>query len=88
MEELKKKNIVREKFIASSHFQLNVSHTPQSKVQIPPHDDCIIHTETSKKRKGKCIVKNDETIKEHEGEGGSHYSPQIEVSPKSSTKST
>jgi hypothetical protein len=35
MEELKKKNIDLENFITSSHFQLNVSPTPQSKVQSP-----------------------------------------------------
>jgi hypothetical protein len=87
MEELKKKNIDWEKFIASSHFQLNVSPTPQSKVQSPLQDDSIVHTETSKKRKSKGIVKNDETTKEHEGEGGSHYSPQREVSPKPAPKS-
>jgi hypothetical protein len=51
-------------------------------VQIPLQADSTIQTETSKNRKRKGIVKNDEGTKEHEGEGGSHYSPQREVSPK------
>jgi hypothetical protein len=51
-------------------------------VQIPLQDDSNIYTETSKKRNRKGIVKNDEATKEKEGEGGSHYSPQMEVSPK------
>jgi hypothetical protein len=61
---------------------LNVSPTPQSKVKIPLQVDNIVHTETNKKRKNKGIVKNDEANKEQEGEGGSHYSPKREVSPK------
>jgi hypothetical protein len=82
MEELRKKNIDWEQFISSAHFQLNVASTPQSKVQIPLQANSIVHTETSKKRKSKCIVKNDEATKEEEGEGGSHYSPKREVLPK------
>jgi hypothetical protein len=35
MEELRKKNIEWEEFITSSHFQLNIAPTPQSKVQSP-----------------------------------------------------
>jgi hypothetical protein len=66
---------------------LNVAPTPQSKVQSPLQDDSTVHTETRKKRKSKGIVKNDETTKEHEGEGGSHYSPQREVSTKLAPKS-
>jgi hypothetical protein len=81
MEELKKKNIDWEKFIASAHLQLNVSPTPQSKVQSPLQADNIVHTETSKKRKRKDIAKNDEAPNEQEGEGGFYHSPQREVSP-------
>jgi hypothetical protein len=39
MEELRKKNIDWEAFITYLHFQLNVSPTPQSKMQIPLHID-------------------------------------------------
>ena len=74
MEELKKKNIDWEQFIAYAHFQLNVAPTPQSKVQSPLQDDNIVHTETSRKRKIKDIAKNDEAPKEHEEEGGCHHS--------------
>jgi hypothetical protein len=87
MEELKKKNIDWEQFIASAHFQLNVAPTPQSKVQSPLQADNIVHTETSKKRKRKDIVKNDEAPKEQEEEEGSHYSPQREFSPKPAPES-
>jgi hypothetical protein len=47
----------------------------------------IVHTETSKKRKNKGVVKNDEATNEQEGEGGFYHSPQREVSPKSAPKS-
>jgi hypothetical protein len=53
MEELKKKNIDWDQFIASAHLQLNVAPTPQSKVQSPLQVDNIVHTETSRKRKRK-----------------------------------
>jgi hypothetical protein len=66
MEELKKKSIDWEKFIASAHFQLNFSPTPQSKVQSPIHTNNIVNTETSNKRKSKDIAKNDEAPKEKE----------------------
>jgi hypothetical protein len=82
MEELKKRNIAWEKFIASAHLQLNVAPTPQSKVQSPLQDDSVVHTETRKKRKGKHIAKDDEAPKEQEEEeGGAHHSPQREFSP-------
>jgi hypothetical protein len=63
---------------------LNVSPTPQSKVQIPLQVDITVHTKIRKKRKSKGVVKNDEATNEQEGEGGSYYSPQREVSPKPS----
>jgi CRISPR/Cas system-associated endonuclease Cas3-HD len=64
MEDLKKINIAWEKFIASTHMQLNVGPTPQSKVQSPLQDENVVHTETSKNRKGKHIAKDDEAPKE------------------------
>ena len=51
MEELKKINIAWEQFIASAHLQLNVSPTPQSKVQSPLQDENVVQIETSKNRK-------------------------------------
>jgi hypothetical protein len=84
MEELKKRNMEWDQFIASAHMQLNVAPTPQSKVHIPLQTDSIVHTETSRKRKGKHISKNDEAPKEEEEEGGAHHSPQREFSPQPS----
>jgi hypothetical protein len=42
MEELRKKNIDWEALITSSHFQLNVAPTPQSKMKIHLHVDKIV----------------------------------------------
>jgi hypothetical protein len=82
MEELKKRNIAWEKFIASANLQLNVAPTPQSKIQIPFPTDSVSHIETRKKRKGKHIAKDKEVPKEvEEEEGGAHHSPQRELSP-------
>jgi hypothetical protein len=44
MEELKKRNIAWENFIAFAHLQLNVAPTPQSKVQHPLQVDSVVHT--------------------------------------------
>jgi hypothetical protein len=44
MEELRKKNIDWEAFITSSHFQLNVSPTPHSKMQISLHIDKTVYS--------------------------------------------
>jgi len=68
MEDLKKRNIPWEQFIASAHLQLNVSPSPQYKVQSPLQDDNVVHTETSKNGKGKHIAKYDEAPKEQEEE--------------------
>jgi hypothetical protein len=64
MEELRKKNIDWDQFITSAHLQLNVSPTPQSKVQSPLQVENIVHIETSRKSKRKDIAKNDEDPKE------------------------
>ena len=55
MEDLKKRNIEWDQFIAFAHMQLNVDPTPQYKVQSPLQDNNIVHTKTSIKRKGKQI---------------------------------
>jgi hypothetical protein len=57
-------------------------------VHSPLQANNTIHTETSKKRKIKDIVKNDDATKEQEGEEGSHYSPQMDLSPKIALVST
>jgi hypothetical protein len=49
-------------------------------VQIPLQDESDIHTQTSKKRKGKHIDKYSDDPKEFEEEGGSHHFPQREFS--------
>jgi len=56
MEELKKRNLTWEQFIASANLQLDVTPTPQSKVQSPLPASSVAQTETSKKRKGKHIA--------------------------------
>jgi hypothetical protein len=43
MDELRKRNMEWEEFITSSHFQLNIAPTPQSKVQIPLQVDKTVH---------------------------------------------
>jgi hypothetical protein len=51
-------------------------------VQSPLQDDNVIHIETRKNRNGKHISKDKEAPKEvEEEEGGSHHSPQREISP-------
>jgi hypothetical protein len=64
MEELKKKNIDWDQFIAFAHLKLNVSPTPKSKVHSPLQADKNVQTETSRKRKRKDIAKNDEAPNE------------------------
>lgn len=79
MEELKKRNITWEQFIAFANLQLDVAPTPQSKVQSPLPTGSVAHIETSKKRKGKHIAKDKEVPKEvEEEERGAHHSPQRE----------
>jgi len=67
MEELRKKNMDWEAFITSSHFQLNVSPTPQSKVKIPLHIDKTVNSEVNKKRKSTKTARDDKATKDHEG---------------------
>jgi hypothetical protein len=55
-------------------------------VQSPLQADNIVHTETSRKRNGKHIAKNDEAPKEQEEEGGAHHSPQNEFPPQPTPK--
>jgi hypothetical protein len=81
MDELRKRNMEWEEFITSSHFQLNIAPTPQSKVQIPLQVDKTVQLGMNKKRKSIRSVKNDKATKEHVEEGGYSQSPQREVSP-------
>jgi hypothetical protein len=80
MEELRKKNMDWEAFITSSHFQLNVSPTPQSKMQSPLHIDKTVNSEVNKKRKSTKTTRDDKATKDHEG-GGPSQSSQREASP-------
>ena len=80
MEELKKTNTELETFFTSSQFQLNVSLTPQSKIQIIVHVEKVVHSEGSKKRKNTMTTKADRDQKGDE-EGGSSQSSQREVAP-------
>jgi hypothetical protein len=52
MEELRKTNTDWETFLTSSQFQLNVSPTPQSKIQSPVPVEKTVCSEVSKKEKG------------------------------------
>ena len=51
MEALKKTNIDWENFLTTSHFQLDISPTPQSKRQTPTHVKKSVHSDSSKKRR-------------------------------------
>jgi hypothetical protein len=84
---LKKRNLTWEKFIISSNLQLDVAHTPQSRVQSPLPTSSVSQTETSKKRKGKHISQDKEVPKEvEEEEREAHHSPQRELSPQPTPK--
>jgi hypothetical protein len=82
MEELKKRNIPWEQFIISAHMQLEITSTPQSKMQSPLPSTSVAPAGTSKKRKTKAIAQDKEVIKEIEKEEREVYhSPQRDFSP-------
>jgi hypothetical protein len=74
MEELRKKNMDWEAFISSSHFQLNVAPTPQSKMKIPLHIDKTVNSEVNKKRKSTKNARDDKSTKDNEAGGPSQSS--------------
>jgi hypothetical protein len=80
MEELRKKNMDWEAFITSSHLQLNVSPTPQSKMKILLDIDKTVNSEANKKRKSTKTARDDKENKDHEG-GGPSQSSEREASP-------
>ena len=59
MEELKKTNTDWETFLIASHFQLNVSPTPQSKIQIPCLVDKTVCSEVRKRKIGVAMIDTD-----------------------------
>jgi hypothetical protein len=59
IEELRKKNTDWETFLTASHFQLNVSPTPQSKIQIPTPVERTMCLEVSKWKRGAMTDKYD-----------------------------
>jgi hypothetical protein len=63
MEELKKRKIPWEKFIVSSHMKLDITSSPQSRMQSPFPSISIASVGTSKKRKIKAITQDKEIIK-------------------------
>jgi hypothetical protein len=82
MEELKKRNISWEYFIFSAHMQLDISSTPQYRMQIPLPSSSVAPTRTSRKRKRKPTTQDKETPKEMEEEEREvHHSPQRDFSP-------
>jgi hypothetical protein len=82
MEELKKRNIPWEQFIVSTHIQLDIASTPQSRMQSPFPSSSVSPARTSRKRKIKPTTQDKETPKEiEEEERDFHHSPQRYFSP-------
>jgi hypothetical protein len=74
MEELRKTNTDWETFLTSSHFQLNVSPTPQSKIQSPTPVERIVCSEVSKRKRGAMTDIDDKATNETEAGGPSQPS--------------
>jgi hypothetical protein len=51
MEEIKKTNTDWETFLTTSHFQLDIAPTPQSKRQTPTPVERTVHSNSSKKKR-------------------------------------
>ena len=66
MEELNKRSIPWEQFIASSHMQLDINSTPRSNMQSPLPSTSFSPAGTSRKRKRKSPTQDQEVIKEIE----------------------
>jgi hypothetical protein len=82
LEELKKRNIPWEKFIVSAHMKLNISLTPQSKIQRPFPSTSTALAGARRKRKRKSPTQYQEVIKEiEEIEREAYHSPQRDFSP-------
>jgi hypothetical protein len=81
-EELRKRNISWEHFIASSHMKLDIAATPQSQIPSPFPSTSVAPTGANKKRKSKAHVQDQEAIKEvARTEEEAYHSPQRDLSP-------
>jgi hypothetical protein len=80
MEELRNKNTNWETFLTSSHFQLDVSPTPQSKIKIPTPIERTVISEASKRKRGTMTNKDDKVTNEVGSRGPSQPSYR-EASP-------
>jgi hypothetical protein len=80
MEKLRKTNIDWEAFLTSSEFQINVTPTPRSKIQIPTHVERTLFSEVSKKKRGVMTDIDDRATNETE-EGRSSQPSHREASP-------
>jgi hypothetical protein len=87
MEELKKRIIPFEQFIVSTHMNVDIALTPQSKMQSPLPYTSDAPEGTRKKRKNKGIAQDKEVIKEiEETKREAYHSPQRYFSPPPSPK--
>jgi hypothetical protein len=81
-EELGKKDISWEHFVIASHFKFDIAATPQSQIASPLPSTSAAKAGTSKKRKGRVHVQDQEVIKEVTGtEEEACHSPQRDFSP-------
>jgi hypothetical protein len=82
MEELNDRNMPWEKFIVSSHMQLDIESTHHSRMQIPFPYTGVSPAGTSRKRKRKATTQDKEGYKEIEEEWREvNHSPQRYFSP-------
>jgi hypothetical protein len=63
-EELGKKDISWEHFVIASHLKFDIAATPQSHIASPLPSTSAAKASTSKKRKGRVFVQDQEVIKE------------------------
>jgi hypothetical protein len=81
-EEMGKKDISWEHFIIASHMKLDIAATPQSQIASPLPSTSAAKAGTSKKRKSRVLVQDQEAIKEvARTEEEAYHSPQRDLSP-------
>jgi hypothetical protein len=81
-EELGKKDISWEHFIIASHMKLDIAATPQSQIASPLPSTSAAKAGTSKKRKSRVLVQDQEAIKEvARTKEEAYHSPQRDLSP-------
>jgi hypothetical protein len=81
MEELRKTNTDWKTFLTTSHFQLKVSRTPQSKMKIPTPLDKTVCSEVIKKKRGTSMNDTDNRATNETKERGPSQPSHREVSP-------